>query len=113
MAFRIRDAGGATIYADAMLRDASGKATRFGPDALGFRPLRRWRSPRSGGDYPVEMEFTVGPHRLRTRPVLDDQELSARRPLPVAYWEGLVKLEGSLRGRGYLELTGYAGRLEL
>jgi predicted secreted hydrolase len=113
MAFRIRDATGATLYASAMLRDGAGRQTRFGPEAVAFRQRRRWRSPRSGGDYPVELELDIGPHRLRTRPVLDDQELAARRPLPLSYWEGLVTLEGSLRGRGYQELTGYAGALAL
>jgi predicted secreted hydrolase len=45
--------------------------------------------------------------------VADDQEISARRPLPVSYWEGLVAIRGTLAGRGYLELTGYAGALNL
>ncbi|MBI5898452.1 MAG: carotenoid 1,2-hydratase [Rhodocyclales bacterium] len=113
MAFRIRDAGGGTVHAGAMLRDATGRQTRFGPEAVSFRPLRRWRSPRNGADYPVEEEILVGPHRLRTRPVLDDQEIGAHRPLPVAYWEGLVTLEGGLRGRGYQELAGYAAPLRV
>ena len=35
---------------------------------------------------------------------------------PVAYWEGLVDIEGAydgakVRGHGYMELTGYAGAL--
>jgi len=55
----------------------------------------------------------IGDHILRTRPVLDDQELSTSRPAPVVYWEGLVRVEGSLSGRGYLEMTGYAGRLRV
>ena len=50
---------------------------------------------------------------MRTLPVLDDQELTTKRPAPVAYWEGVVKVDGSLEGRGYLEMTGYAGRLTL
>ena len=59
------------------------------------------------------MEIHFGEQLLRTLPVLDDQELSASQPAPVVYWEGLVKVEGSLRGRGYLEMTGYAGTLRL
>ncbi|HQO30287.1 MAG TPA: lipocalin family protein, partial [Accumulibacter sp.] len=76
-------------------------------------PLRHWRSPHSGGHYPVEIEIRLGGLRLRTRPVLDDQELNTRRPSPVVYWEGLVHLDGAWQGRGYLELTGYAQRLRL
>jgi predicted secreted hydrolase len=59
------------------------------------------------------MEIRIGPHTLRTTPVIDDQEIIARRPLPVSYWEGLVRLDGDLRGRGYLELTGYSARMTL
>ncbi len=113
MAFRIRDATGGTLYAHASLRDAAGRQTRFGPQEVGFTPLRQWVSPRNGARYPVAMEIRFGPHAVHTTPVLDDQEIATRRPLPVSYWEGLVRLDGSLRGRGYLELTGYAGPMAL
>jgi predicted secreted hydrolase len=83
------------------------------PARSAFTPLRHWASPRSGASYPVQIEIRLGELTLRTRPVLDDQELSTSRPAPVVYWEGLVRLEGSLSGRGYLEMTGYAGRLQL
>ncbi|MCB1967656.1 MAG: lipocalin family protein, partial [Candidatus Accumulibacter sp.] len=76
-------------------------------------PVRNWSSPRSGASYPVEIEIRLGELTLRTAPVLDDQELSTRRPAPVVYWEGLVHVEGGLRGRGYLEMTGYAAHLQL
>jgi len=47
------------------------------------------------------------------QPLLDDQELALA---PLTYWEGAVevtgrKAGGAVSGRGYLELTGYAGRL--
>jgi predicted secreted hydrolase len=113
MAFRIRDAAGATLYAHAALRDAAGRLTQFGAGETSFTPLRRWTSPRSGAHYPVAMEIRCGPHVIETVPVQDAQEISAHRPLPVNYWEGLVKIRGTLAGRGYLELTGYAGALKL
>ncbi len=71
-----------------------------------------WTSPRSGALYPVEIEVRIGDRSLRTRPVLDDQELVTSQPLSVVYWEGLVRVEGGFRGRGYLEMTGYAGKLQ-
>lgn len=113
MAFRIRNATGATVFAHATLRDSAGLTTQqWRGDEVRFEPLRRWRSLR-GADYPVELEVRFGPHRIRTKPVIDDQELSTRRPAPVSYWEGLVQVEGTLTGRGYLELTGYAGKMTL
>lgn len=113
MAFRLRDALGGTVFAHAAWRDATGRVRQFGVAEVSFTPLRRWSSARSGASYPVQMEVRLGEHTLRTLPVLDDQELSASQPTAVVYWEGLVQVDGSLKGRGYLELTGYAGRLQL
>lgn len=113
MAFRIRDRSGATVYAHAGLRYADGRQARFGPAEVSFMALQHWQSPRNGARYPVGMEIKIGPHVFRTTAVLDDQEITTRRPLPISYWEGLVKLDGTLRGRGYLELTGYAQAMAL
>jgi len=112
MAFRIRDAAGATVFAHATLRDAAGRTQTWSAADVQFKTLRKWRSAR-GTEYPVETELRFGPHIIRTKPTIDDQELSTRRPAPVTYWEGLVQVEGTLVGRGYLELTGYAGKIVL
>jgi predicted secreted hydrolase len=112
MAFRIRDSAGNTVYAHAALRDAAGRTQQWNGADVKFEPLRRWRSAR-GADYPVALQVSFGPHTVRTNPIIDDQELSTRRPAPVIYWEGLVQLDGTLTGRGYLELTGYAGKITL
>lgn len=111
MAFRIRNAAGATVFAHAALRDAKGNLQQFAD--VDFKPLRSWASPRNGARYPVETELRFGPHSIRTTPLFDDQELTSRRPRPVSYWEGLVTISGTLSGRGYLELTGYAEAMAL
>lgn len=113
MAFRIRDGTGATLFAHAALREAGGRLTQFGAGEVSFTPRRRWTSPRSGAHYPVGLEIRCGPHTIETLPLQDAQEIAAHRPLPVNYWEGLVVIRGTLAGRGYLELTGYAGALKL
>ncbi|QKS29516.1 MAG: carotenoid 1,2-hydratase [Candidatus Accumulibacter similis] len=113
MAFRMRDAAGSTLYAHAAWRDADGRLQQFASEQVHFTPLRHWQSPRNGARYPVEIEVRFGEHSIRTRPAVDDQELSTTLPTPVSYWEGLVRVEGSLSGRGYLEMTGYAGRLRV
>ena len=110
MAFRIRDVAGTTVFAHASVRDASGLTQTWSAADVQFKALRKWRSAR-GTEYPVETELRFGPHLIRTKPMIDDQELSTRRPAPVTYWEGLVQVEGTLIGRGYLELTGYAGKI--
>ena len=69
-----------------------------------------WDSPL-GGRYPGSWQVSVPglDLQLDVDPVLDDQELSAT----VRYWEGAVDVSGKrdgeiVRGRGYVELTGYA-----
>ncbi len=113
MAFRIRDAGGGTLWAGGSLRGRDGAVTRLAPGDVWFSPMRRWRSPRTGAVYPVRQTLTLklpgGPRQWRLTPLFDDQELDSRPGGPV-YWEGAVSGDG---GRGYLELTGYLTPLKL
>ena len=47
---------------------------------------------------------------LEVTPLLDDQEIAL--PGGITYWEGAVEVTGNdVLGRGYVELTGYAGRI--
>jgi predicted secreted hydrolase len=115
MAFRMRNAGGAALWAGGTLRDASGRVRRFGPDEIGFTPLRRWRSPRTQAEYPVSLRMRAGGSEFVLEPAMDDQELDARASTGTVYWEGAVRArEGErIAGRGYLELTGYWKPLKL
>ena len=111
MAFRIRTRDGATLWATATRRTAAGATRTFGPDAVRFRPSRRWTSPRSGASYPVAMQVDVAGEQWSLEPLLDDQELDARASVGTVYWEGAVRASGARAGRGYLELTGYGERV--
>jgi len=90
MAFRMRDKSGGVHYA---------------PPGVSFKPLRIWKSPRTGVAYPVSMQV----NDLRLEPLMDDQELDSRASTGTIYWEGAVRAYREKRqvGRGYLELTGY------
>ncbi len=113
MAFQVRDAKGRALWAGGSLRAPDGAVTRLGPSDVAFTARRRWRSPRTGVDYPVEQTLTLklpaGPRQFPLTPLFDDQELDSRPSGPV-YWEGAVRTTG---GRGYLELTGYLAPLKL
>ena len=116
MAFQMRDAEGRARWAAATLRSAAGEVRTFAPADVAWTPIRTWRSPRTGAEYPVEWRVQVGEREYRVRPLLDDAELDSRSSTGTIYWEGPVELlaaDGVLLGRGYLELTGYAGRLDL
>ena len=74
-----------------------------------FEVLRKWKSPRTAVEYPVEMRVRAKDRDLRLVPLMDDQELDARASTGTIYWEGAVRaFDGANEvGRGYLELTGY------
>jgi predicted secreted hydrolase len=115
MAFRIRGTDGAARWAGASLRDPDGTLRVFGPPDVRFEPQRRWRSPRTGTNYPVEWRVSLGARTYELRPLFDDQENDTRASTGAIYWEGAVRAYqgGRLAGLGYLELTGYGERLDL
>jgi predicted secreted hydrolase len=86
------------------MRDKSGGVHHAAPKS-DFRPLRMWRSPRTGVEYPVEMAV----NGLVLKPLMEDQELDSRASTGTIYWEGAVSAfkGNSELGKGYLELTGY------
>jgi predicted secreted hydrolase len=114
MAFRIRARDGRDAWTDATLREGAAGVVRTGLKPT-FEPLRHWQSARSGARWPVSLRIRIAGRELELRPLFDDQELDARGSTGTTYWEGaVVALEGGRRiGRGYLELTGYAGALRL
>lgn len=107
MYYRLRRADGSV---DAMSRgslvDGAGARVDLGPE-LDLRPVRHWTAP-DGRRYPVEwaLRLPQSPEELRVAAAFDAQQMA----LAVRYWEGMVDVRdaaGTLRGRGYLEMTGY------
>jgi predicted secreted hydrolase len=115
MAFRIRGDDGAKRWAGGTYRAADGSVQILSPTDVEFRALRRWRSPRTGVEYPVEWQVRVGAHQYSIKPLFDDQENDTRLSTGSLYWEGAVRVQEQLQpvGQGYLELTGYGERLRL
>ncbi len=115
-----------------LLRGVSGAPTRFTSGTLverdgRSRPLSgadftvettaRWKSPRSGADYPAGWRLLVPSAGLdlSVRPLVADQELVTDRSTFVTYWEGACEVRaaspsGPLAGKAYVEMTGYAGK---
>ena len=115
MAFRMRDRAGSALWAGGTVRSADGGRRALAPADVRFVPLRSWRSPRTGIDYPVAMRVTAGEAVCTLAPLFDDQELDARASTGTIYWEGAVRasLNSGQAGQGYLELTGYGTPLRL
>ena len=115
MAFVIRGKDGAAYWSGGSRRDGAGALRTFAPSDVRFTPQRRWRSPRTNATYPVAMRVDAGGSTYLLEPLLDDQELDSRASVGTIYWEGAVRARVGERyvGRGYLELTGYAGALKI
>jgi predicted secreted hydrolase len=82
--------------------------------------LERWKSAKSGANYPMKWRVSIPSEQteLEVSPVFQDQELITHRSTRVTYWEGAVQVAGSvqnnpIKGAGYVEMTGYAGKLTL
>jgi predicted secreted hydrolase len=94
---------------------ADGATTPLQSAQFRMTPTDFWKSGKTTARYPIGWRIEI-PERqiaLDVRAVLANQELAL---LPLAYWEGAVDISGTregkpLKGRGYLELTGYAGPL--
>ena len=73
----------------------------------------------SQAEYPSGWTVKVPGERLDlvVEPAIADQELRAQGSTGETYWEGAVRVRGTrggkpVQGKGYVELTGYAGRFK-
>lgn len=109
MLYRLRKKDGkSSPYSAGTFVDASGKATHLSASEIQLTPGRRFQN------YPIEWEIRIPTLKmdLRAIPRLDDQELTSKSKLTPSYWEGAMRFEGSHQGSGYLEMTGYDGKVQ-
>jgi predicted secreted hydrolase len=92
-----------------------GRASEVNAAAIGITARGMWVSPVTQGQYPAGWQLTLSDQRLTLTlsPALADQELVTAQSTGVAYWEGAVRVSGTIGGspiggQGYVELTGYA-----
>ena len=118
MVFQLRRGNGETgEYSAGTWIDPAGDQTAIAADGLSLVAGRTWLSPSSGARYPVEwsLDLRAVDARLEVIAATDAQELHTDASTGVTYWEGAVTVRGRvgerrLRGRGYLEMTGYSGQ---
>lgn len=102
MGFRLRDNAGADYTA------ATWIAADGTPETLpngAFQVTERARTEVAGRQVPTEWQVQIPSHGLdiATRPLNAQSWMDTLFP----YWEGPIRFEGSHRGKGYLEMTGY------
>lgn len=114
--FRLRRADGSAVWAGGSWRPAGGAVQTFAATQVQWQVGRLWTSPHTGARYPVDWTLHTPLGRLRLRALLDSQELDSRASTGTVYWEGLSELldtSGRQIGVGYLEMTGYSGKLRV
>jgi predicted secreted hydrolase len=100
-----REDGSPEPVSAGVLINADGSTRVLGLDDIKITNLASWTSPHSGATYPAEWQLAIPGEGidLHIKPLLNDQELR----VSFTYWEGAVQIEGTQRGYGYVELTGY------
>lgn len=117
MLYQFRRVDGARDpHSQATLIQADGSSSPLPPDQFTLEPGKTWRSAVSGATYPIEWRVKIPARQidLTVRASIEDQELRTAQSTGVNYWEGSIDVTGThlarpVRGRGYLEMTGYAG----
>ena len=116
MLFVLRDEDGApTAQSAATLVERDGTTHALGRADFTLDSGATWTSPRSHADYPARWTIAIpgAGLRLELAPLVPDCELKSDAT-GVSYWEGPVEVksaDGRVTGRGYAELTGYAGSM--
>jgi len=115
-----RKDGSIDPYSSGTLIYANGSTRRLALGNFQIQALEKWKSPRSGGNYPIKWKVTIPGEgiELEIVPFFPDQELDTRKSTKVTYWEGSVHVRGAsqkkpIQGLGYVEMTGYAGKLKV
>ena len=116
MLYRLRGAAGsATAFTSGTLVGKDGRAMPLAARDFTIEETARWKSARSGGDYPARWTIRVPRADISVEvvPLVNDQELVTAKSTRVTYWEGACDVTapggGAPLGRAYVELTGYAG----
>ncbi len=107
--FRTQD-GGIERVSGGTLVEASGESRWLTADEFDIVPINTWTSGVTGTTYPSGWEISIPDEGLEliVEPWIKDQEMR----LSLEYWEGAVRVSGTVAGQGYVELTGYSGSMQ-
>jgi predicted secreted hydrolase len=96
-------------YSSGTIVYMNGKYRHLSNDDFAVNILSHYRSERTGARYPSECEIRIPSEKVVVRiiPLLEDQEVLAYDSTGNYYWEGTCRVEGSAKGRAYVEMTGY------
>ncbi len=93
---------GTFVYAD-------GRYRRLSIDDFEVKILAYYKSKKTKAKYPSQWHIRIPLENLVliVTPLIEDQEILAYATTGNYYWEGTCKVEGTSKGRAYVEMTGY------
>lgn len=117
MLFRLRRKDGSRDpFSAGTYVDPQGRTRHLTAQDFTVTPGKIWKSPVTGGNYPVEWVIEVPSlgFKASLHTPMAQQELTSRSRSGTSYWEGAIDVDASrlgrsLQGVGYLEMTGYTG----
>jgi predicted secreted hydrolase len=120
MLYRLRRKDGASdLESSGTVVSPDGNTRHLSVSDIRIESTGTWTSRESKAAYPSTWRITVPSLdlTLKVLPLLADQELRTSRSTQVTYWEGAVSVSGvkqgrPVKGQGYVELTGYAERIQ-
>ncbi len=93
---------GTFVYKDGSYRHLS-------KDDFTVKVLKHYTSKKTGAKYPTKWEISIPSENvfIKVTPLIQDQEFIGMYSTWNYYWEGTCKVNGNIKGRAYVEMTGY------
>ncbi len=93
---------GTVVYRDGTYR-------HLAKDDFAVTVLKQYRSKKTGARYPSKWEVAIPSEDVLITiiPLIEDQEFIGTYSTWNYYWEGTCAITGNIKGRAYVELTGY------
>ncbi|RYF30813.1 MAG: hypothetical protein EOO26_14440 [Comamonadaceae bacterium] len=107
MLYELFDRDGRSVLTAGTVSDAKGGTLPLKASDIVLTPQKRWTSPHTGVDYPVEWQVKLPSGTFEVKPFIADSEFDSRETTRNIYWEGAVRVAGSQAGEGFVELSGY------
>jgi predicted secreted hydrolase len=106
MLYGLFDGEGRKVMTAGTISNAKGSVP-LKPGEVELTPVGTWTSPATKVPYAVEWTVKLPSGVLNVKPFFNDSEFDSRQTTANLYWEGPVKVTGSVEGQGFLELSGY------
>lgn len=110
MLYMIRNKDGSIDkYSSGTLVYPGGKYRKLSRNDFNLKVLTHYKSKKTKARYPSKWEIRLQSENLIlfVTPLIKDQEFLAYGTTGNYYWEGTCEVDGTSKGRAYVEMTGY------